>query len=52
MFCSHNYFLLKVKNSQENIFKESYFKKCLFRNVMSETLFPLETHIFKVVKAH
>ena len=52
MFCRHNYFLLTVKNSQENILKESYFKKCLFRNVMSEALFPLETHIFKVMRAH
>ena len=24
-------FLLKVKNSQENLFKESYFKKWLFK---------------------
>ena len=41
MFLRHNYyFLLKVKNSQENIFKESYFKKWLFKNVMSETQFP------------
>ena len=40
MFWRHNYFLLKVKNSQENIFKESYFKKWLFKNVMSETQFP------------
>ena len=40
MFWRHNYFLLKVKNSQENIFKESYLKKWLFKNVMSGTLFP------------
>ena len=39
MFWRHDYFLLKVKNSQENIFKESYFKKWLLKNVMSETLF-------------
>ena len=31
MFWRHNYFLLKVKNSQENLFKESYFKKWLFK---------------------
>ena len=39
MFWRHDYFLLKVKNSQENICKESYFKKWLFKNVTSETLF-------------
>ena len=30
MFWKHNYFLLKVKDSQKNLFKESYFKKWLF----------------------
>ena len=39
MFWRHDYFLLKVKNSQENICEESYFKKWLFKNVTSETLF-------------
>ena len=30
MFWKHNYFMLKVKDSQKNLFKESYFKKWLF----------------------
>ena len=33
-------FSAQVKNSQKNIFKESYFKKWLFKNVMSQTQFP------------
>ena len=33
IFWKHNnyYFLLKVKDSQENLFRESYFKKWLFK---------------------
>ena len=45
MFWRHNYFLLKIKNSQENICKESYFKKCLFKNVMSETARDLQAFL-------
>ena len=45
MFWRHDYFLLKIKNSQENIFKESYFKKCLFKNVMSETACDLQAFL-------
>ena len=37
LFWKHNYFLLKVKYSQENLFKESVFKKWFFLNVMSAT---------------
>ena len=39
MFWKHNYFLLKVKDSQENVLKESFYKKWLFLNVMSATHF-------------
>ena len=31
IFWRHNYFLLKVKDSQENLFRESCFKKWLFK---------------------
>ena len=53
MFWRHDYFLLKVKNSQENIFKESYFKKWLFKNVMSETQFPqlISSKLWEFTKA-
>ena len=37
MFWRRNYFLLKVKNSQENIFKEITLKS---GSLMSETQFP------------
>ena len=38
MFWKHNYFLLKAKDSQENVLKESFYKKWLFLNVMSATI--------------
>ena len=50
MFWRHNYFLLKVKNSQENLFKESTLKSgclnCNVRNTLSST------HTFKVLRVN
>ena len=47
MFWRHNYFLLMVKNSQENLFKESHFSlKCNVRNTL------YSAHTFKVLRAN
>ena len=39
MFWKHNYFLLKVKDSQENVLKENFYKKWLFLNVSPQHTF-------------